>query len=85
MRLLWTQIAMDWWPTDRYIMTQISVLLAEDHTIVRKGIRSLLDEEPEIEVVGEAENGREAVAKAEELHPDIVVCLLYTSPSPRDS
>lgn len=54
-------------------MTKISVLLAEDHTIVRKGIRSLLDEEPEIEVVGEAENGREAVAKAEELHPDIVV------------
>lgn len=54
-------------------MTTIRVLLAEDHTIVRKGIRSLLDDEPSITVVGEAENGREAVEKAEELQPDIVL------------
>lgn len=54
-------------------MTKIRVLLAEDHTIVRKGIRSLLDEEQDIEVVGEAEDGRAAVAQAEALLPDIVV------------
>lgn len=54
-------------------MTTIRVLLAEDHTIVRKGIRSLLDDEPSVTVVGEAENGREAVEKAEALHPDIVL------------
>ena len=54
-------------------MSRIKVLLAEDHTIVRKGIRSLLDADADIEVVGEAENGREAVEKTETLSPDIVV------------
>ena len=54
-------------------MSKIKVLLAEDHTIVRKGIRSLLDADAGIEVVGEAENGREAVEKTETLSPDIVV------------
>ncbi len=54
-------------------MSKIRVLLAEDHTIVRKGIRSLLDDEPGIDVVGEAGNGRDAVAQAEALLPDIVV------------
>lgn len=54
-------------------MPKIKVLLAEDHTIVRKGIRSLLDDEPDIEVVGEAEDGREALAKVEELAPDVVL------------
>lgn len=51
----------------------IRVLLAEDHTIVRKGIRSLLDAEVTITVVGEAENGREAVELAESLQPDVVI------------
>lgn len=54
-------------------MEKIRVLLAEDHTIVRKGLCSLLDKETGIEVVGEAEDGREAIVKAEELHPDVVV------------
>ena len=54
-------------------MHKITVLLAEDHTIVRKGIRSLLDAEPDLEVVGEAENGREALEKVEQLSPDIVL------------
>jgi DNA-binding NarL/FixJ family response regulator len=54
-------------------MEKTRVLLAEDHTIVRKGLRSLLDKETGIKVVGEAEDGREAIAKAEELHPDVVV------------
>lgn len=54
-------------------MAKIRILLAEDHTIVRKGIRSLLDREPAFEVVGEAENGRDAVQKCSELQPDIVL------------
>jgi two-component system response regulator NreC len=54
-------------------MSRIKVLLADDHTIVRKGLRSLLDSEATIEVVGEAEDGREAIEKVEQLSPDIVV------------
>jgi len=54
-------------------MGNIKVLLAEDHTIVRKGLRSLLEDEEGIEVIGEAEDGREAIKLAEKLHPDIVV------------
>ena len=54
-------------------METIRVLLADDHTIVRKGLRSLLDEEPNINVIAEAEDGREAVEKALELLPDVVV------------
>ncbi len=54
-------------------MNKIKVLLAEDHTIVRKGLRALLDKEIGIEVIGEAEDGREAIRKAEELQPDVVV------------
>jgi two-component system response regulator NreC len=54
-------------------MRKIRVLLADDHTIVRKGLRSLLDGEAEIEVVGEAEDGREALEKAQQLLPDVVL------------
>lgn len=54
-------------------MSPIRVLLAEDHTIVRKGLRSLLDAEPGIEVVGEAEDGRQAIEKVEQLMPDVVL------------
>jgi DNA-binding NarL/FixJ family response regulator len=54
-------------------MDTIRVLLAEDHTIVRKGLRSLLDREVGIKTVGEAEDGREAVREAEKLQPDVVV------------
>ncbi|MBW1786136.1 MAG: response regulator transcription factor [Deltaproteobacteria bacterium] len=51
----------------------ITVLLADDHTIVRQGLAKLLEGEPDIKIVGEAENGREAVKKAEELKPHVVV------------
>lgn len=54
-------------------MKKITVFLADDHTIVRKGLRSLLLEQEEIEVVGEAENGREALSQIEKLQPDVVV------------
>ena len=51
----------------------ITVLLAEDHQIVREGLRKLLEAEPDIEVVGEAVSGRQAVERVRELRPDVVV------------
>ena len=54
-------------------MDKIQVLLAEDHTIVRQGLRSILDGREGIQVVGEAKDGREAVEKAQQLQPDIVL------------
>lgn len=51
----------------------IRVYIAEDHQIVRRGIRQLLSTEAGIEVVGEASNGKEAMAGVEELKPDIVL------------
>jgi two-component system response regulator NreC len=52
---------------------QISVLIADDHTIVRSGVRLLLEAESDIRVVGEALNGREALELAEALQPDVVL------------
>jgi len=52
---------------------RLRVLLADDHKIVREGLRSLLSEEPDIEIVGEAAHGREAVDLALQLQPDVVV------------
>jgi DNA-binding NarL/FixJ family response regulator len=52
---------------------RITVLLAEDHTIVREGFRKLLELEDDLEVVGEAENGRQAVALVKKLRPAVVV------------
>ncbi len=54
-------------------MNKIRVFLADDHLILREGIRSLLGKVPDIEVVGEAGNGREAVAKVEQVVPDVVL------------
>ena len=54
-------------------MRKIRVLLADDHAILRTGLIHLLGEQDGIEVVGEAENGREAVQKTQELRPDIVL------------
>ena len=54
-------------------MSEIRVLLAEDHTIVRKGLRALLEEAKGIEVIDEAENGHEAVDKSYQHQPDVVV------------
>lgn len=49
------------------------ILVADDHTIVRQGLRAILEGEPDIEVVGEAADGREAVKKAVSLAPDVVI------------
>ncbi|MDX1413322.1 MAG: response regulator transcription factor [Candidatus Promineifilaceae bacterium] len=51
----------------------IQVLIAEDHTLVRQGIRALLEQSGEVKVVGEAATGEEAVILAAELQPDVVV------------
>ena len=52
---------------------RVHVLVADDHVVVRQGIRALLATEPDIEVVGEAKNGQEAVAEAERLQPDVIL------------
>jgi two-component system response regulator NreC len=54
-------------------MDKIRILLADDHAILRDGIRALLEDEPEMEVVGEAENGLDVVRMADQLRPDIVL------------
>jgi DNA-binding NarL/FixJ family response regulator len=51
----------------------ITIFLADDHTIVRQGLAKLLEGEPNFRVVGEAENGREAVKRVAELHPNVVI------------
>lgn len=51
----------------------IRILLADDHRILREGLRSLLAQQPGITVVGEASDGETAVALARELHPDVVI------------
>jgi len=51
----------------------IRILLVDDHQIVRDGLRALIAKEADLEVVGEAENGRDAVRQAKDLRPDVVV------------
>jgi len=51
----------------------IRVLIADDHAIVRKGIRALLSTETDIQVIGEAGDGAEAIAQAQALNPDVIL------------
>src|SRR5258705_7216155 len=55
------------------VMKKITVLLADDHTVVRQGLRALLETEEDIRVVGEAENGRQAVHLAKTLQPNVII------------
>ena len=52
---------------------QGTIVIAEDHTILREGLRSLLSSEPELRVVGEAKDGREAIQRVEQLEPDLIL------------
>jgi two-component system response regulator NreC len=54
-------------------MTQTRILLADDHKLIRTGLRLVVDQHPEFTVVGEADDGRQAVALVETLNPDVVV------------
>jgi len=54
-------------------MEPIKVLITDDHPVVREGLSAMLNKEPDIQVVGEAENGTEAIDKAKELQPDVVL------------
>jgi len=54
-------------------MAIIKILIADDHLFYREGVRTLLDTAEEIEIVGEASNGQEAVARAVELEPDVIL------------
>lgn len=51
----------------------IKILIADDHTLVRKGIKRMLEEQPDFKVVGEAADGKETVAKTRETQPDVVL------------
>jgi two-component system, NarL family, response regulator LiaR len=52
---------------------KIRVLVTDDHAVVRRGMRAMLEVVPDIEMVGEAENGREAIALASKLRPDVIL------------
>ena len=56
-------------------MQEIRVLIADDHVLIREGLIKVLSLEPRITVVGEASDGEEAVARAKELKPDIILML----------
>lgn len=54
-------------------MKRLKILLVDDHIVMRTGLRALLERQPDLEVVGECENGRAAVELAATVHPDVVV------------
>jgi two-component system response regulator NreC len=54
-------------------MKKIRILVADDHAVVRAGIRLLLEAQPDMEVVGEAQDGRESLTRVQELRPDVVL------------
>ncbi len=60
-------------PAAREVMKKLCILIADDHDLMRRGLKSLLESHPGWSVSAEAHTGREAVAKAEELQPDIVI------------
>ena len=51
----------------------IKVFVCDDHTLFREGVKALLRNEPDFEMVGEAENGREAVERLKHIHPNVVL------------
>ena len=57
-------------------MERIRVLIADDHRVVREGLAAILRESGDLEVVGEARDGQEAVEKARELQPDVILMVV---------
>lgn len=54
-------------------MKKIRILIADDHALMRLGLRSMIGLQPDMEVVGEAENGQDAVLQADDLRPDVII------------
>jgi two-component system, NarL family, response regulator NreC len=54
-------------------VSKLRILLADDHVVMRSGLRALLERQPNLEVIGECENGRETIEVAGSLKPDVVV------------
>src|SRR3954469_22773308 len=61
------------WRTGKGGLSMLSILLADDHKMFRDGLRTLINAQPDMEVIGEAENGRKAVSLALQLRPNIVI------------
>ncbi len=55
------------------VSQEIKLVLADDHAVVRSGTRELLEQQPDLKIVGEASNGEEAVSMAQDLQPDVIV------------
>ena len=55
----------------------IRVMLVDDHTVVREGLRAVLDAHPQIQVVGDVSSGQDAARRVEELHPDVVIMDIW--------
>ncbi|MBN9201328.1 MAG: DNA-binding response regulator [Microbacterium sp. SCN 70-18] len=58
----------------------ITVLLVDDHPVVRTGLRALFEHDDDVEVIGEAASGEEAITLSDHLHPDVVLCDLRLGP-----
>ena len=65
-------------------MPTVNILIADDHDLMRRGLKTLIEAKPGWSVVDEAHTGREAVAKAEQLKPDIVIAVIFPCPSSTD-
>jgi DNA-binding NarL/FixJ family response regulator len=63
------ELLLDWW----IIGAQMKVLIVDDSAVVRRSVRTLFESDPSFEVCGEAENGREAIERVGELHPELVI------------
>ena len=58
---------------EKAVEEPIKILIADDHPLIRQGLRVIIDTQPDLELVGEASNGEQAVQQALTLHPDIVI------------
>jgi NarL family two-component system response regulator LiaR len=56
------------------VVERITVLIVDDHSVVRQGVRAFLETQPDLDVIGEAESGEEAVRQVQEQTPSRVVC-----------